>query len=40
MNKLPALILWIGGFVLLNLYANLVPKLFQLDVLPWLAYVI
>ena len=32
------LLVWILAFLLLNLYANGLPKLFQLDVLPWLAY--
>ncbi|WP_242928570.1 CPBP family intramembrane glutamic endopeptidase [Pontibacter vulgaris] len=38
-NKI-ALILWIGGFILLNLYANLIPKLFQFDPLPWLGWAV
>ena len=33
------LLIWILGFLALNLYANGLPKLFQLDVMPWLAYV-
>ena len=32
------LLLWIAGFLLLDLYFNGIPKLIQLDVLPWLAY--
>ncbi|WP_347156492.1 CPBP family intramembrane glutamic endopeptidase [Pontibacter chitinilyticus] len=38
MKSKASLLLWGSGFVVLNLYANLIPKLFQLDVLPWLAY--
>ncbi|NEM97365.1 CPBP family intramembrane metalloprotease [Pontibacter sp. BT327] len=30
--------LWIVGFLLLDLYFNLIPRLITLDVLPWLAY--
>ncbi|NDK55937.1 CPBP family intramembrane glutamic endopeptidase [Pontibacter fetidus] len=36
-NKI-SLPLWIIGFILLNLYFNGIPKLVQLDVLPWLMY--
>jgi uncharacterized protein len=36
-NKI-SLLLWIIGFILLNLYFNGIPKLIQLDVLPWLGY--
>ncbi|MEJ8755795.1 CPBP family intramembrane glutamic endopeptidase [Pontibacter sp. H259] len=32
------LLVWVIGFVLLNLYFNGIPKLFTLDVLPWLAF--
>lgn len=32
------LLLWIVGFLLLDLYFNLIPRLITLDVLPWLAY--
>ncbi|MFD2245642.1 CPBP family intramembrane glutamic endopeptidase [Pontibacter ruber] len=38
-NKI-ALILWISGFIHLNLYANLIPKLFQLSPLPWLGWAV
>ncbi len=34
------LLLWIAGFLLLDLYFNGIPKLFTLDVLPWLVYTI
>ncbi|MBB6612027.1 CPBP family intramembrane metalloprotease [Pontibacter sp. Tf4] len=32
--------LWIVGFLLLDLYFNLIPRLITLDVLPWLAYAV
>ena len=38
MKKRVSLLLWLLGFILLNLYVNGIPKLVQLDVLPWLAY--
>ncbi|MDX5417962.1 MAG: CPBP family intramembrane metalloprotease [Hymenobacteraceae bacterium] len=33
-----SLILWIVGFIFLNLYSNAIPKLVQLDVVLWLGY--
>ena len=38
MKNKTSFLLWIIGFLLLNLYFNGIPKLIQLDVLPWLAY--
>ncbi|WP_461489231.1 CPBP family intramembrane glutamic endopeptidase [Pontibacter sp. HJ8] len=40
MKNRVSFLLWMIGFILLNLYSNGLPKLFQLDVLPWLAYAV
>lgn len=40
MKNKSQLLLWITGFLLLDLYFNLIPKLITLDVLPWLVYAI
>jgi len=38
MKKKSALLPWLIGFIILNLYANGIPKLVQLDTLTWPAY--
>lgn len=39
MRPTPALLLWLSGFVLLDLYANLVPRWLGFAIPVWLAYV-